>query len=182
VFKHSFVEDSAMEGSMNWRAQATGARRGSLARRLTRKLMRTDADWTATIARVALGLVILPHGLQKTLGLFGGYGVTGTLGYLTGTVGLPTLIAGLVILAESAGAIGLVLGALGRIAALGVGAVMVGAIVSVHWANGFFMNWAGTKAGEGFEYHLLALALVAIVLRTGSGAASLDRVAAARLR
>jgi putative oxidoreductase len=145
------------------------------------RLVATEADWGATIARVALGLIILPHGLQKTLGLFGGYGFDGTMGYLTGTIGLPWALAFVVVLAESAGALGLVLGALGRVAAAGIGAVMLGAVATVHWANGFFMNWAGTQAGEGFEYHLLALALVAIVVRGGSGAVSVDRVLASRL-
>jgi putative oxidoreductase len=145
------------------------------------RLIATDADWNATIARVALGLVILPHGLQKTLGLFGGYGLHGTMDYLTGTMGLPSAIAFLVIMAESAGALGLIVGALGRVAAAGIGAVMVGAIATVHWTNGFFMNWAGTQAGEGFEYHLLALALAAVVIRTGSGAVSVDRALAPHL-
>jgi putative oxidoreductase len=145
------------------------------------RLIATDGDWKATIARVALGLVILPHGLQKTLGLFGGYGLHGTMDYLTGTIGLPSAIAFLVIMAESAGAVGLIVGALGRVAAAGIGAVMLGAIATVHWTNGFFMNWAGTQAGEGFEYHLLALALAAVVIRAGSGAASVDRALASRL-
>jgi len=145
------------------------------------RLIATEADWGAMIARVALGLVILPHGLQKTVGLFGGYGFEATMGYFTGTMGLPSALAFLIILIESAGAAGLVVGALGRVAAVGVGAVMVGAIATVHWTNGFFMNWTGTQAGEGFEYHLLALALVAIVVRAGSGAISVDRVLASRL-
>jgi putative oxidoreductase len=148
---------------------------------LVQRLIATEADWGATIARVALGLVMLPHGLQKTLGLFGGYGFHGTIGFLTGATGLPAVIAFLVIVAESAGSLGLIVGALSRVAAAGIGAVMLGAIATVHWANGFFMNWTGTHSGEGFEYHLLALALVAIVLRAGSGAASVDRAVASRL-
>jgi putative oxidoreductase len=146
-----------------------------------RRVVATEADWSTTIARVALGLVILPHGLQKTLGLFGGYGFHGTMGFLTGTAGLPALIAVLVIAAESLGSLALIVGALSRVAAAGIGAVMLGAIATVHWANGFFMNWTGTQAGEGFEYHLLALALAAIVLRAGGGAASVDRAVASRL-
>jgi len=113
--------------------------------RILRRLIATDADWTATVARVALGLVMLPHGLQKTLGWFGGYGFEGTMGFLTGAGGLPTAVALLVILAESAGSIGLIVGALGRVAAAGIGAVMVGAVATVHWTNGFFMNWTGAQ-------------------------------------
>jgi putative oxidoreductase len=148
---------------------------------VVQRLIATKADWGATTARVALGLVILPHGLQKTLGLFGGYGFHGTMGFLTGAAGLPAAIAFLVIVAESVGSLGLIVGALSRVAAAGIGAVMLGAIATVHWTNGFFMNWSGTQAGEGFEYHLLALALVAIVLRAGSGAASVDRAIESRL-
>jgi len=55
---------------------------------------------------------------------------------------------------------------------------MIVAIVSVHMANGFFMNWTGQQKGEGFEYHLLVLAMTSAILLHGSGAWSLDRVLA----
>jgi putative oxidoreductase len=140
------------------------------------RLVATRPELPAAIARVVLGLVMLPHGLQKTLGLLGGYGFSATLGFLTGQAGLPAPVALLVILAESAGALGLIVGLLGRVAAVGIASVMIGAVATVHARNGFFMNWTGAQAGEGFEYHLLALALAAIVIVAGSGAASLDRV------
>lgn len=142
-----------------------------------RALVATPADPAATVARLALGAMILPHGLQKTFGLFGGYGWEGTMGFLTGAAGLPWLVAALVILAEFLGGIGLLVGALGRVAAVGVGAVMLGAMATVHLSQGFFMNWSGTlPAGtEGWEFHLLALALAAVVAIRGSGALSLDR-------
>jgi len=138
-------------------------------------LLRTDDSVAPLIARVALGLVILPHGLQKLLGWFGGYGFEGTMGFLTGQAGLPWIVAFLVILIESLGALALIVGALGRLAALGIVAVMTGAVVTSHLPNGFFMNWTGQQAGEGFEYHILAVALAAVVLVAGSGKASLDR-------
>jgi putative oxidoreductase len=90
-------------------------------------------------------------------------------------MGIPYLVALLVVLAESLGAIGLVVGALTRIAAFGIGCVMAGAIVTVHWQYGFFMNWAGNKAGEGFEYHILALGISLALLLRGAGALSVDR-------
>jgi len=139
-------------------------------------LVRTDADRGALIARVALGGVMLPHGAQKLLGWFGGYGFTGTMGFLTHDAGLPWIVALTVILAESFGALALVLGLFGRVGALGVSAVMIGAVATVHLPNGFFMNWFGNQKGEGFEYHLLALGLAAVVLVRGSGALSVDRV------
>jgi len=144
-----------------------------------RRVLATEGDWGATVARVALGAVMLPHGAQKLLGWFGGYGFQGTMGFLTTQVGLPYPIALLVILIESFGALALVLGLAGRVMAAGVAAVMVGAVATVHLANGFFMNWAGTQGGEGFEYHILAIALALVVMLRGSGAASVDRALSA---
>ena len=142
---------------------------------LVRRVLATEGDWGATVARVALGGVMLPHGAQKLLGWFGGYGFQATMGFLTTQVGLPYPIALLVILIESFGGLFLVLGLAGRVMAAGVAAVMVGAVVTTHLANGFFMNWAGTQKGEGFEYHILALALALVVMLRGSGGASVDR-------
>jgi putative oxidoreductase len=122
---------------------------------------------------------MLPHGAQKLLGWFGGYGFQATMGFLTTQVGLPYPIALLVILIESIGAIALVLGLAGRVMAAGVAAVMVGAVATVHLANGFFMNWTGAQAGEGFEFHILAIALALVVMLRGSGAASVDRALSA---
>jgi putative oxidoreductase len=147
---------------------------------LLSRLLATDPDLAPTILRVVLGLVILPHGAQKLLGWFGGHGFEGTMAFLTGAAGLPWIVALLVILAESLGALALALGLLGRVAALGIGAVMTGAILTVHLPNGFFMNWTGQQAGEGFEYHLLALGMVLVLLIKGSGALSLDRLLARR--
>lgn len=141
-------------------------------------VVRTDADRGALVARVALGAVMLPHGAQKLLGWFGGYGFSGTMGFLTGDAGLPWIVALTVILAESLGSIALLLGLLGRVGALGISAVMIGAVATVHLPNGFFMNWFGNQKGEGFEYHLLALGLAAVVLVRGSGALSVDRILA----
>jgi putative oxidoreductase len=144
------------------------------------RVLGTSADFAPTVARVVLGAVMLPHGAQKLLGGFGGYGWSGTMGFLTGQAGLPWLVAALVILIESVGAVLLVAGLGGRIMAAGVAAIMVGAVATVHFANGFFMNWAGNQPGEGFEYHLLAIALAVVVMLRGSGAFSLDRALTTR--
>lgn len=140
-----------------------------------RSLLRTDDSLPLLIARLALGGVMLPHGLQKTLGLFGGYGFAKTMGALTTQVGMPASLAFLVILSESVGSLGLILGLLTRVAAFGCASVMVGAIVMVHVHNGFFMNWAGNQGGEGFEYHVLALGLALALVVGGGGRASVDR-------
>jgi putative oxidoreductase len=145
---------------------------------IVRRIVATHGDWGATAARVALGVAMFPHGAQKLLGWFGGYGFTGTMGAFTGQMGFPAPLAAAVILIEFFAAVALILGVLGRPAALGIAAIMVGAVATVHFRNGFFMNWFGTGTGEGYEYHLLALALAAVVLLRGSGAASVDRALA----
>jgi putative oxidoreductase len=139
-----------------------------------RSLFRTDNAIAPLIARVALGVVMFPHGAQKVLGWFGGYGYTGSMGFFTQKMHIPAPLAFLAIAAEFAGSIGLVLGLLGRLSAFGIAVNMVVAIVMVHGANGFFMNWYGDQKGEGYEYHLLAIGLALIVILKGSGKASLD--------
>lgn len=128
--------------------------------------------------RVTLGIVILPHGLQKTLGWFGGSGISATMTFFTDKMGVPTEVAVLVICAETLGALGLIFGCLTRLGAFGVAAVMSGAIAMVHWPHGFFMNWHGTQVGEGFEFHLLAIAIALAVMAKGGGALSIDRIIA----
>lgn len=144
-------------------------------------LFKTNDNSAALIARVMLGVVMFPHGAQKMLGWFGGYGFSGTMNYFTGTMHIPAVFAFLAILAEFAGALGLIVGLGSRVAAFGIAAVMAVAILTVHAANGFFMNWYGNQKGEGFEYHLLALALALIVLIYGGGKASVDAVIARKL-
>ena len=145
-----------------------------------KKLFQTHADWSLLIIRLVLGIVIFPHGAQKVLGWFGGYGFSSTMEFFT-QMGIPAPFAFLAIAAEFAGSLGLIIGFLSRIAALGVAVNMLVAIFMVHIHVGFFMNWEGTLHGEGFEYHLLALALaIAIVIR-GSGPLSLDELIAKKL-
>jgi putative oxidoreductase len=139
-----------------------------------KKLMATSNDVALTTLRVVLGVVFFAHGAQKMLGWFGGYGFHGTIGFFT-HMGMPSPVAFLVICTEFFGGLGLIVGLLTRIAALGIGVEMIGAIFMVHLLNGFFMNWTGTQKGEGFEYHLLAIAIAAALLLRGAGAFSLDR-------
>ena len=138
------------------------------------KLMKTSDDYGLAVARVLLGIVFFAHGAQKALGWWGGPGFEGTMGFFT-HMGTPAPLAFLAIMAEFLGGLGLIVGALSRVAALGILCNMVVAIVTVHSANGFFMNWAGNQKGEGFEYHLLAIALTLVVIINGAGALSVDR-------
>lgn len=136
----------------------------------------TEDSTTHLILRLMLGLVFFFHGAQKLLGWFGGHGFDGTMGFFTEKVGLPAVIAFLVIIGESFGALGLITGFLTRLSAAGIACIMVGAVATVHWSNGFFMNWAGQNAGEGFEYHLLALGLAIPLIMFGGGRFSADQI------
>ena len=141
---------------------------------MLKRLMGTNDDVSLTILRVVLGVVFFAHGAQKMLGWFGGYGFHGTMGFFTEKMGIPAPFAFLAICAEFFGGLGLIVGLLTRIAALGIGVEMIGAVLMVHLPNGFFMNWAGNQKGEGFEYHLLAIAMAAALLLRGAGAWSAD--------
>lgn len=138
------------------------------------QLIATDARTAAALARLSLGLVMLPHALQKTLGWFGGAGFYGYASSME-KLGVAGPLAFLVMLAELFGSLGLIVGVLTRVSALAIMTVMLGAIAIVHAPHGFFMNWAGTKAGEGFEYHLLAIGLALVCLLEGGGRVSIDR-------
>jgi len=139
-----------------------------------RKLMTTPNSPALTVVRLALGAVMFAHGAQKALGWFGGSGPAGTIGYFDQALGIPAALTALVIAAEFLGGLGLIVGALSRIAALGVIAVMLGAVALVHLPNGFFMS------DGGFEFHILAVAMAVAVLIRGGGALSVDRAIAER--
>src|ERR1700745_734607 len=142
---------------------------------MVRKLFATDDDFATAILRLVLGVVFFMHGAQKMLGWFGGYGFSGTMGFFTHMMHVPAVFAFLAICAEFLGGIGLILGALGRIAAFGISCNMLVAILMVHGQFGLFMNWTGQQKGEGFEYHLLAIAIAVVLMVKGSGAFSFDR-------
>ncbi|HKN71638.1 MAG TPA: DoxX family protein [Terriglobales bacterium] len=139
-----------------------------------KKLMGTSNDVAFTILRFVLGVVFFAHGAQKMLGWFGGFGFHATMGFFT-HMGMPAPVAFLVICTEFFGGLGLIVGLLTRVAALGIGGEMIGAIFMVHLPNGFFMNWFGNQKGEGVEYHLLVIAIAAALLLRGGGAFSVDR-------
>lgn len=146
---------------------------------MVRKLFHTDDSTATAILRLVLGVVFFAHGAQKLLGWFGGYGFSGTMGFFAGQMHIPAPLAFLAIAAEFFGGLGLILGFLTRIAAFGIAVNMLVAIATVHGSFGFFMNWSGAQKGEGFEYHLLVLAMTAFLMIRGAGAFSLDRAIAA---
>jgi putative oxidoreductase len=138
--------------------------------------LRTDGSVSQALLRVTLGAVMLPHGAQHALGLLGGSGFRGTLNWMTGTLGIPAPLAAIGIVVELVGPMALILGVGTRAAGLAL-AVFMATAVKTHAANGFFMNWFGTQpAGvEGYEYHLLTIAMALTVAVRGAGALSLDR-------
>lgn len=144
-------------------------------------LFQTDDSWTGLILRLTLGMVIFPHGAQKLLGWYGGFGFSGTMGFFTETMHLPWLIAFLVIVGESFGSVALLLGFLTRFTSASLAVIMVGAIVTTHIPHGFFMNWFGKQQGEGYEYHLLVIGIAVALLVTGAGRWSIDREIAQRV-
>jgi len=138
-------------------------------------MFRTNNDWTGVIIRLTTGLILFPHGAQKMLGMFGGFGFSGEMDFLTGTVHLSWLIAFLVIIIEFVGSLSFIVGFASRAWAVLTIILMLGIIFSSHLDNGFFMNWFGNQKGEGFEYHLLVIGLCLAMLYNGSGKLSIDR-------
>jgi putative oxidoreductase len=144
-------------------------------------LLNTNDTITPLFLRIALGGIMFPHGAQKVLGWFGGYGFDGTMGFFTGTLHIPWLFALLAIVAEFFGSLALIAGLFTRVAAFGIAATMAVAALMAHTSNGFFMNWNGNQAGEGFEYHLLAIAIAVALIIQGGGKWALDSVVARKL-
>lgn len=140
-----------------------------------KKIIATNPnDRTALIGRLALGIMLFPHGAQKLLGMFGGYGFTGTMGFLTTKAELPYIVALLVILIEFFGSLFILFGFLTRVTAVGIIGLFIGVVLTTHIQNGFFMNWTGTQAGEGIEFFILLFGLAINLLITGGGKASVD--------
>src|SRR6267378_7863248 len=142
---------------------------------MIRKLLATDDNTATLILRLVLGIVFFAHGAQKMFGWFGGWGYSATMNVFIGMMHIPAPLAFLAIAAEFFGGLGLILGCLTGVAAFGIGINMLVAMVTVHGAFGLFMNWTGTQQGEGFEYHLLVLAMAASLMIRGAGALSVDR-------
>jgi len=147
---------------------------------MLRKLLSTPNDPTLTLARIILAVIFFAHGSQKMFGFFGGRGVSGTIEIFQQTMGIPAPLTIMAMIAEVFGAIGLFLGLFSRIAAMGVLVVMIVAPFANHLYPNFFMNWQGRQMGEGYEYHLLAIALIVTILVRGAGALSLDRAISSR--
>ena len=148
-----------------------------------KKFLATDQQsWSLLIVRLALGFVLLPHGMQKALGMFGGYGFAGTVGFFQ-SMGMPFIIGTLVILAEFVGSIGVIIGLGTRFMAASILLTMSGAMVlGGHLQNGFFMNWFGMQKGEGVEYFILIIAFALATVIGGSGKFSFDNLVSKQIK
>jgi putative oxidoreductase len=142
---------------------------------MLKKIINTQNDYVSLVLRLALGYVFFFHGMQKLTTMFGGYGYTGTMGFFTQKLGVPAVFAFLAIMAEGLGWVGLITGLLTRIAAFGITVNMIVAVKMLHFQNGIFMNWFGNQKGEGYEYHILAIAIGIALMIKGGGALSVDR-------
>lgn len=137
-------------------------------------LFATNNDWIGLILRLTLGIIIWPHGAQKLLGMFGGGGFEGTMGFFTGMLHLPWIVGFLVIIIEFFGSLMIIAGFATRAWAIAMIGLFIGIIFTAHIPNGFFMNWMGAQAGEGYEYHLLVIGIALALLVGGSGKFSVD--------
>jgi putative oxidoreductase len=142
---------------------------------------RRALDSVLLLLRLALAVVMFPHGAQKVLGWYGGHGLRSTMASLTGRLHIPAPLAALVVLVEFFGPLLLVIGLATRIAALGIGVDMLVAMLKVHLANGFFLNWTGQQKGEGIEYFIYAVAVAAAISIAGPGSYSIDATLAGRV-
>lgn len=131
-------------------------------------------DYTLLLIRLSIAIVVAAHGTQKLFGWFGGFGFEGSIEFFTQTIGLPYILALGIIIIETLGMIALALGVFSRTISHGLIAIMIGAIVTVHLPNGFFMNWFGAQTGEGFEFHLVLICLSTIIAINGAGTLSID--------
>lgn len=159
----------------------------------------TRGGWAALALRLGLGIVFFPHGMQKILGVSSWHdftdamaqltshmsllaalkamviqGFSATLAGMTTHMHLPAALVVLVIAAEGLGSLGLIAGFLTRLCALGIACNMIGAVAMVHWKYGMMMNWSGKQAGEGFEYHILVVAICLALMILGGGKWSAD--------
>ncbi len=145
-------------------------------------LIKTEMDQGPLILRIVLGTVIFAHGAQKLFGIWGGHGVQWTLEAWQQWWGVPHFLTFMVIITESFGAILLILGLGTRLWAFLIGIIMIVAIYLLHWQAGFYMNWyAQPGTGEGFEFHLLVLAVVLVLVIKGGGRWSLDGILSHKL-
>jgi putative oxidoreductase len=144
--------------------------------KIVKNLVHTEHNHASLIIRFVLGAVLFAHGTRGALGWFDGPGFSGMITYLTQAIGLPYVVGLLVIFLQFFGSMMLIAGVITRAVAIATCFMFAGMVVSVHIEHGFFMNWHGTRQGEGYEYHILVMAMCLGLLITGGGSWSVDRL------
>ena len=134
---------------------------------MLRKLLYTEQKIAGLILRFALAISIVPMGYLKITD------VSNILGILQSYYGLPTVIAFLVIIIEFFSPVFLILGLFSKVNAALLGIVMLGAAF-FHLEHGFYINWFGQQAGEGYQFHILAIGIATSLLFIGGGKWSMD--------
>lgn len=132
----------------------------------------TEKDYcrcALTVVRLVLGVIFFMHGGQKVMGWFGGGGLAATVQGMS-QMGLPAVLVYLIAFGEFLGGIGLIVGALTRVAAGGIAIIMAGAVAIVHFKNGFFMD------NHGYEYPLALLAMAISIVLGGPGRCAIDNL------
>ncbi len=129
------------------------------------------------VVRLPLGLIFMAHGSQKLFGLFGGPGVSATLRSFEEKMGIPPILTILAMIAEFGGGLGVLIGCLTRLSALGIACTMAVAIYKVHLVNGFFLNLSCQPGrGNGIEYALALLGMALSLVFSGGGRWGVDRL------
>lgn len=141
---------------------------------MTHLIFKTEGGNAPLILRIFIALVLFPHGAQKLMGWFDGYGFSGTMQYFTETAGLPWLVGFMVIILEFFGPVALILGFATRIWSVAIAVLMLGIIITSHH-DYFFMNWFGSQPSEGAEYFLLAIGMTLSLAISGAGNFSIDK-------
>jgi putative oxidoreductase len=139
-------------------------------------MFKTDNSIPLFLIRLSLGAVMFAHGAQKALGWYGGPGIEKTIQTFTSKMNFPVWLVLLLVVIEFFGSLGLIVGFLTRLAALGIGTSLAACAYLNHFQNGFFMNWFGTQKGEGFEFHVLAVGIALALVIKGGGFLSIDKV------
>ena len=140
---------------------------------MIKAFVKTDKNGVQLLLRLALAVVMFPHGAQKVLGWFGAPGLEKTIEAFS-NMGFPLWATVALMATELIGSVLLAVGYLTRLWALLIGIAISVCMFVSHVEHGFFMNWLGQQKGEGFEYHILAMAIAGALLIGGGGAMSID--------
>ncbi|MBW1669103.1 MAG: DoxX family protein [Deltaproteobacteria bacterium] len=140
---------------------------------MLKEFLKTDKSPAQLLIRIALGVVIFPHGAQKVFGWFGGAGYVKTIHAFSG-MGFPAWATVILMFTETVGAALLIGGFLTRVWAFGIGIAITICVFVNHLQYGFFMNWFGQQKGEGYEYHILVIGIVLALIIRGGGLFSVD--------